>query len=63
MTAALERRHEIAHAELRATQVDQRIDDELAGPVIGDLAAAIDLHDRNVAGREHVLALARSCPA
>ena len=32
-----------------------RVGHELAGAVIGDVAAALDLDDRDVAGREHVL--------
>src|SRR6185369_4247418 len=49
---------EVAHAEPRAADVDEWIDHELAGAVIGDLPAAIDLHDGNVAGREHVAGVA-----
>ena len=45
---ALERGHEVAHAEPRAPQVDQRIDHELARAVIGHLPAAIDLHHRDI---------------
>ncbi len=44
-----------AHAEPGAAEVEQRIDHELARAVIGHLSAAIDLHHRDVAGREHVL--------
>ena len=52
-----ERGHEVAHAEPRALQVDQWIQHELPGTVIRDLAATVDLHDRYVAGREHVRAI------
>lgn len=45
---------EIAHTKTGATQIDQRIDDELAGPVISDLPAAIDAHHRNLACRKHM---------
>jgi hypothetical protein len=53
--AVLESHHELPHAERATADVEQRIDDELTGAVIRDLAAAIDLHQRNVAGRQHVL--------
>ena len=56
MMRVLQRHHQLAHAEPAPTHVEQRIDHELAGTVIRDLAAAIDLHQRNVARREHVLA-------
>ena len=46
----LERRDEIAHAEPRAAQIDQRVDHELPRPVVGDLPAAVDLDHRDVAG-------------
>src|SRR6185295_18049751 len=55
---AFQRGDEVAHAEPRAADVDEWIDHELAGAVIGDLPAAIDLHDGNVAGREHVAGVA-----
>ncbi|CAM5247458.1 hypothetical protein RLIN73S_05283 [Rhodanobacter lindaniclasticus] len=50
--------HQLAHADAGAAQVDQRVADDLAGAVVGHLAAAIDRHHRNVAGRQHVLHLA-----
>ena len=40
---AFQRGDEVAHAEAGAADVDEWIDDELAGAVIGDLPAAIDL--------------------
>src|ERR1019366_3178623 len=52
--AFLKRAYQRAHAQARALQVNERIDDELSGPVIGDLATAIDLQHGNVAGREQV---------
>ena len=55
---ALERGDEIAHAQAGAADVDEWIDDELAGTVIGDLPAAVDLDHGDVAGGEHV---ARVC--
>src|ERR1700687_4822529 len=39
--ARLECAHEIAHPQRRTLQINERVDDELPGPVIGDLAAAI----------------------
>ena len=51
-----ERRHQLPHADVRTTNVDQRIDHENARAVVGDLAATIDLHDLDVARREQVLA-------
>ncbi len=42
----------------RALQVDQRVGHHLAGAVVGDLAAAVGLHDRDVAGAEQVVRLA-----
>ena len=52
---ALDRDDQSAHAETEPRQVEQRIDDELAWAVIGHLTAAIDVHHRDVAGREQVL--------
>ena len=49
--------HEIAHAQARAPQIDERVDHELAGSVVGHLAAAVDLDHRDVAGREQVFRL------
>ena len=54
----LERDHELAHADAAAAKVDQRIHHELARPVVGHLAAAVDADDRDVAGREQVFGLA-----
>ncbi len=50
----LERRDQVANAEPGAPQVDERVDHELAGAVVGDLAATVDLHDRDVPRREQV---------
>src|SRR5690349_6752222 len=55
---ALEGGHEVTHAEAGAADVDEWIDDELAGAMVGHLPAAIDLHHRDVAGREHVARVA-----
>ena len=48
----------VAHADLQALQVEQRVRHDLTGPVIGHLAAAVDVHHRDVARRQHVLVLA-----
>ncbi len=55
MIACSIRLHELAHADAEPAQVQQRIRDDLAGPVIGDLPAAIHRHDRDLARHEHVL--------
>src|ERR1700689_157728 len=46
--ARLESADEVAHRQRRALQVNERIDDELSGTVIGHLPAAIDLQNRNI---------------
>ena len=46
-----------ARRQREPLQIEQHVDDELARAVIRHLAAAIDLHDRNIAGREHVAAV------
>src|ERR1017187_2809546 len=50
----LERRDEVPHAQARTLQVNERIDDELPGTVIGHLSAAIDLQHWNFAGCDEV---------
>src|ERR1700676_627739 len=45
-----ERDNQFAHAQTPAPQINERIDHELAGAVIRHLTAAVDLHDRDVAG-------------
>ena len=40
----------------RARKIEQQVRDELAGTVIGDLAAAIDLEHRNAVVAQQVLA-------
>src|SRR5690606_27515169 len=44
----------VAHAQLQPAQVDQRIGHQLAGAVVGHLAAAVHLQHRDVAGHQHV---------
>src|SRR5581483_5036873 len=53
--AALESGDDVANTESGTPQVDQRVDDELTGTVIGNLAATIDLHDRNVARSQYMI--------
>src|SRR3546814_16094802 len=43
---------------LQALQVEQRIDHDLAGAVVGHLATTVDVQHRDVAGHQHVLGLA-----
>ena len=52
------RLHHVAHAELRAPQVDQQVRDELPRAVIRDLTAAIDLDHRMPFVAQQVLATA-----
>ena len=61
---ALERLDQRSHAEAQSLEVDQQVDDQLSGPVISDLSAAIDLQHRNRVGAQHVLGgdrRARAC--
>jgi len=46
---------EPAHAQPGSAKVEQRIHHELPGAVVRHLAAAIDLHHGNIAGREQML--------
>ncbi len=50
--------YQLAHRQLAAAHVHQYVEHQLAGTVIGHLAAAIALHHRNVAGGEQVFGLA-----
>src|SRR5579859_1170946 len=56
--AVLQRLHQFTHAELAAAQVDERIYHQLAGTVVGDLAAPVYVDHRDVAGGQYVLHLA-----
>ncbi len=49
---------QLAHADPGSAQVDQRITDDLAGTVVGDLTATIHRNYRNIARYQHVLHLA-----
>ena len=48
----------IAHLDLQALQVEQEVDDDLAGAMVGDLAAPVDLDDGDADIAQDVLALA-----
>ncbi|MNE57963.1 hypothetical protein D3C80_1529640 [compost metagenome] len=50
--------HQLSHRELAAAHVHQHIEHQLAGAVIGHLAAAIALHHGDVTGGEQMLGLA-----
>jgi hypothetical protein len=49
-----ERDDQFPHADAAPPEVDHRINDQLTGPVIGHLPAAIDSDHRDVAGREQL---------
>ncbi|GAB1423472.1 hypothetical protein MASR2M16_07060 [Thauera terpenica] len=52
--------HQLAHLETAAREVDEEVGDELAGAVIGDLSATVDVHQRDGGGIvQQVLRLAR----
>ena len=51
----LQRSDERAHADACPSHVDHRVNHELPGAVVGHLPAAVDLHQRNIAGCQHVL--------
>jgi hypothetical protein len=51
--------HQAAHLELAPAQVEQQIDHDLAGAVVSDLAAAVDLHHRDADVTQQVFRLAR----
>ena len=46
--------HELAGAPLQPLQIEQQVDDQLTGPVIGHLTTAVGLDDWNVARGQHV---------
>ena len=50
--------HQLAHADLEPAQVEQWIGHDLARAVVGDLAAAVDRHDRDLARQQHVFPFA-----
>src|SRR4029079_13325221 len=52
---ALDGVDERAHTEAEPVEVEQRVDHELTRTVIRHLPAAIYVHDRDIARREHVL--------
>ena len=49
--------NEITNTHTTAVDVHQGINDNLAGAVIGHLPTPIDLDDRDITGRQHVLGL------
>ncbi len=51
--------HQLLHAHPFALKVDQHVGDDLAGAVIGNLAAAIGLNHRYRRGLQQMLGLAR----
>src|SRR3990172_566650 len=55
----LHQAHQFAHIDLPAAQVEQQVGDDLAGAVIGDLSAAIDLYYRDVRAVQQVFRFAR----
>ncbi|KAG0770863.1 hypothetical protein G6F22_017016 [Rhizopus arrhizus] len=48
----------VAHTNAQPRQAQQRIDHDLAGTVIGHLAAAVHVQHRDLARRQHMLVLA-----
>ena len=54
----LQQRHQLPHAQLTALEVQQDVHHLLSRTVIGDLAAAIALDHRNIAGHQHVFRFA-----
>jgi len=51
--------HQIAYPQPLAADIEHRVTNNLAGAVIGNLAAAIHLNHGNIAGHQQVLLLAR----
>ena len=45
-----ERHHQLPHSQCMTAQIEQRVDQELSGSVIGHLTAAVDLYHRDIAG-------------
>jgi hypothetical protein len=52
--ALLESGHNIPHAQLGTPEINERIHHQLAWTVVRHLSTAIDLNNRNIAGRQHV---------
>jgi uncharacterized protein YcfJ len=50
--------HQLADAVAAPPEVDQHVGHHLPGAVVGDLAAAVDGHDRNVGNGKKMFALA-----
>ena len=51
-------RDQFAHLDLQAMQIQQQVDHDLAGAVVGDLAATVDLDQRNADIAQDVLRFA-----
>ncbi|MNY21913.1 hypothetical protein D3C86_1554920 [compost metagenome] len=49
---------QIAHAKPELAHVQQQISHQLAGAVVGHLTTTVDLHHRNIPGKQQVLGLA-----
>ena len=48
----------VADAEFAALEIEEEVEHPLAGAVVGDLAAAVDLDDGDIAGGEDVFGFA-----
>ncbi|MNP21365.1 hypothetical protein D3C76_1139790 [compost metagenome] len=49
---------QIAHAKPELAHVQQQISHQLAGAVVGHLTTTVDLHHRNITGKQQMLGLA-----
>ena len=54
MTVRSKRRNQVPHSQMSPPHIDQWINHQLAGAVIGHLATAIDPHHRDPTRIEHV---------
>src|SRR5471032_1828145 len=57
--AMLDPCHQFANAETKAPYIQHQVGNQLAGAMIGHLAATIDLHYRNIARQQQMFGLAR----
>jgi hypothetical protein len=62
MTACSMQAHQFAHLEVAARRSTSSVDDHLTGAVVGDLAAAVDLHHGDADVAEQVFRLAALAP-
>ncbi len=51
----LEPEDQLARADPETAQIDERVEDQLPGAVVGHLSASVHRNDRDRAGQEHVL--------